>query len=72
MHTSVCTMVVVRVVGGWGGQWDGEEVEKLPRRRSNPIRGRFPHLHLFVFAGGEKEKRTDSRSWLGEANEGER
>lgn len=49
MHTSVCTMVVVRV----GGQWDGEEVEKLPRRRSNPIRGSFPHLRLFVFAGGK-------------------
>lgn len=69
MHTSVCTMVVVRV---GGGQSDGEEVEKLPRRRSNPIRGRFPRLRLFVFAGGEKEERTDSRSWMGEANEGER
>lgn len=60
--------------GGEGGGGSGMERKWKNSRAAVQIQSEaaFPTSTFLFLQGGKKEKRTDSRSWLGEANEGER
>lgn len=60
--------------GGEGGGGSGMERKWKISRAAVQIQSEaaFPTSAFLILQGGKKEKRTDSRSWMGEANEGER